>query len=188
MNPPQVTSCGVKRSTFSYLADIKTLNVARANHKHTFRIQTSDYLYICCCVWTAFGSKSCSKQPSFMWEHALYKITYLLLFCVFKHQQLPKNLNNAFKWRTAQITASKWPNKWGWQQVCRSKSEAFKVKKIVPSVKHGGGSIILWACFAARGNGTLLKVNGIMKEQDYLQILQPQLDLKIAGWLKLGDN
>lgn len=30
---------------------------------------------------------------------------------------------------------------------------------------HGGGTIMLWGCFAASGPGTLHKVNGIMMEE-----------------------
>jgi hypothetical protein len=30
-------------------------------------------------------------------------------------------------------------------------------------VKHGGGSIILWGCFAAGGSGALYKIDGIMR-------------------------
>ena len=37
---------------------------------------------------------------------------------------------------------------------------------------RGGGSILLWGCFAASGSAAQKKLNGIMKEEDYLQILQ----------------
>lgn len=41
-----------------------------------------------------------------------------------------------------------------------------------PTVKHGGGgSIMLWGCLVATGTGTLHKGDGILKEEDYLQIL-----------------
>ncbi len=43
-------------------------------------------------------------------------------------------------------------------------------KRTVPTVKHGGGSKIFWACFAASGTGCLDCVNGIMKS-DYQRIL-----------------
>uniref|UniRef100_A0A3B4X8J7 Transposase Tc1-like domain-containing protein n=1 Tax=Seriola lalandi dorsalis TaxID=1841481 RepID=A0A3B4X8J7_SERLL len=52
------------------------------------------------------------------------------------------------------------------------------------AVWQGGGSIVLWGCFAATGTGTLHNVNGTMKEEeDYLQILQHNLKLS-AGWKK----
>lgn len=40
------------------------------------------------------------------------------------------------------------------------------------TVKHRGGSIMLWACFAVSGSGALMNVNGIMiGHEDDLKIL-----------------
>ena len=46
----------------------------------------------------------------------------------------------------------------------------------IPTVRHGGGSTMLWGCFAASGSAAVKKVNGIMKKKDYLQILQENLN------------
>ena len=52
-------------------------------------------------------------------------------------------------------------------------------------MKHGGGSIILWGCFAAGGTGALHKIDGIMREEKYVEILKQHL--KTSVWkLKLG--
>ena len=45
----------------------------------------------------------------------------------------------------------------------------------MPTVKHGGGSMMLWGCFVANGTGALQRVNGEMKKKDNLQILQDNL-------------
>lgn len=40
----------------------------------------------------------------------------------------------------------------------------------MPTVKHGGGGVVLWAWFAANGTGALQRVNGTMKKEVHLQI------------------
>lgn len=57
-----------------------------------------------------------------------------------------------------------------------------RTKNIVPTVEHGGGSIILWGCVAVLG-----AVDEIMKKEDCLHILQLHLK-STAGWLKLRHN
>ncbi len=51
------------------------------------------------------------------------------------------------------------------------KKEDFKEKYTVPTVKHGGGSKMIWGCFVASGTGCLDRVNSIMKSTDYQIIL-----------------
>lgn len=45
--------------------------------------------------------------------------------------------------------------------VSRNKSEAFKPKITAPTVKHCGGSIVLWAC----ATGLLYIMDGILKKE-----------------------
>ena len=56
--------------------------------------------------------------------------------------------------------------------VHRCKNEAYQEKNTVPTVKHGGGSVMFWGCFAASGTGCLESVQGTMKSQDYEGILE----------------
>ena len=47
--------------------------------------------------------------------------------------------------------------------VWRKKGDACKPKNTIPTVKHGGSSIMLCGCFAAGGPGALHKIDGIMR-------------------------
>ena len=47
--------------------------------------------------------------------------------------------------------------------VWRKKATASKQKNTIPTVKHRGGSIMVWGCVAAGGTGALHKMDGIMR-------------------------
>ena len=49
-----------------------------------------------------------------------------------------------------------------------------------PIVQHGGGSV------AASGSAALKKVNGMMKEENYLQILHQNHQQKIGSLVQVG--
>ncbi|KAK3511150.1 hypothetical protein QTP70_032158 [Hemibagrus guttatus] len=55
--------------------------------------------------------------------------------------------------------------------IWRKKGEDFNPKNTIPTVKHGGGNLMFWGCFSAGGPGNLITVNGTMKKEQYIKIL-----------------
>ena len=55
----------------------------------------------------------------------------------------------------------------------------------IHTVKHGGGSIILWGCYSVAGNGRLVRIGGKLKGAKYREILDENL-LQSAQDLRLG--
>uniref|UniRef100_A0A8D0DAV2 Uncharacterized protein n=1 Tax=Sander lucioperca TaxID=283035 RepID=A0A8D0DAV2_SANLU len=51
-------------------------------------------------------------------------------------------------------------------------STAHHLPNTIPTVKHGGGSIMLWGCFSAAGTGRLVAVKGKMNAAKYRDILE----------------
>ncbi len=44
----------------------------------------------------------------------------------------------------------------------RRRNAAYDPKNTIPTVKHGGGNIMLWGCFSAKGTGQLHRIKGMM--------------------------
>ncbi len=56
--------------------------------------------------------------------------------------------------------------------VLRKEHTAFQLKNLIPSVKHGGGSIMAWACFAASWPGQAAIIDGTINSELYQKILK----------------
>ncbi len=78
--------------------------------------------------------------------------------------------------------------------IWRKTNTAFHKKNIIPTVKHGGGSVMVWGCFAASGPGHLAIIDGTMNSALYQKIMkenvQPSVcDLKLKlNWVMQQDN
>lgn len=59
--------------------------------------------------------------------------------------------------------------------VRRPKNKEFDPKYTKKTVKHGGGSLMLWGCFSASGVGPIYWINGKMCAVDYVEILKNQM-------------
>ena len=68
------------------------------------------------------------------------------------------------------------------------KSEAFLPKNIVPTLKHGS-SMMFWGCFSSRGTGQFIAIRGVRKSEDYIKILDENLQLSVQNlWSRLAIN
>lgn len=72
---------------------------------------------------------------------------------------------------------------WVWRLPGESYSENCTLK----TVKHGGGSIMLWGCIGSNGVGNLVEIDGILTGIKYIKILQENLWTS-AEKLGLGTN
>ena len=57
--------------------------------------------------------------------------------------------------------------------VWRQKDGNFQKDCVMPRVKHGGGSQMVWRCFGGQSSGDPIPVEGRMTKKGYLHILQP---------------
>ena len=80
------------------------------------------------------------------------------------------------------------------RRILRTKKKKYNPKNTIPTVKHGGGNIILWGCFSAKGTGRLHRIEGRMDGAMYREILANNLlpsvrALKMGrGWVFQHDN
>ncbi|KAG2471328.1 TCB1 transposase, partial [Polypterus senegalus] len=71
------------------------------------------------------------------------------------------------------------------RHVWRKPGTAHHQANTIPTVKHGGGSIMLWGCFSVAGTGKLVRIMGNITAAKYRDILDENL-LQSALDLRLG--
>lgn len=69
----------------------------------------------------------------------------------------------------------------------RKPNHELEGKNLRKTVKHGGGSVMVWGCMAASGVGNLHFIDGIMNKHVYLAILKKNLKESVQK-LGIEDN
>ncbi len=65
----------------------------------------------------------------------------------------------------------------------RQPGDEYKDKCVLPTVKHGGGSVMVWCCLSAAGTGELQFIEGTMNANMYCDILKQS---RIPSLRRLG--
>ncbi len=66
--------------------------------------------------------------------------------------------------------------------VWRRRNAAYEPKNTIPTVKHGGGNIMLWGCFSAKGTGQLHRIKGTMDGAIHRQGIENGSWMGIPAW------
>lgn len=81
----------------------------------------------------------------------------------------------------------------GINYIRRGKNQRYDPKHQLPTVKHGGGSIMVWGSFSRDGLGPIHRIEGIMDQVVYKNIMSDVMlphakHAMVRGWLFQQDN
>jgi len=69
-------------------------------------------------------------------------------------------------------------------RVWRKLGEEYQERHLQQTVKHGGGSIMIWGCFAWSGVGNLVKIDGTIVYSCGLHDFPFSQSLTQSGWVE----
>ena len=81
----------------------------------------------------------------------------------------------------------------GIRYVRRPIGDRFNPKHQLPTVKHGGGNVMVWGCFSRDNLGPIHRIEGIMGQRVYLDIMKNIMlphakDKMNRNWIFQQDN
>ena len=57
-------------------------------------------------------------------------------------------------------------------------------RDFIPTVKYGGGKLLFWGCFGAYGVGKIIRIEGIMNANHYIDIIKSGYLTSLKQWKK----
>ncbi len=71
------------------------------------------------------------------------------------------------------------------RRVWRRRNAAYDPKNTIPTVKHGGGNIMLWGCFSAKGTGQLHRIKGTLDMYLQGQGIEACQGIENGSWIRI---
>lgn len=108
-----------------------------------------------------------------------------------KYVNMPESFWNRVIWSDESKYELKNPKRA--KRVWCEPSQRLKSKHITHTVKHGGGSLMVWGCFSSLGLGRLVRIDTKMTGEHYVGILQENLngsalDMGLGDFIFQQDN